>query len=125
MEIRSEGFRAWLADQAAGDFDAFLLRWIGNIHPDDFHHAQHHSDGVNNFQGFSDQQVADLLDAARRETDEDTRRQTYADAAERIVDLASYIHLYNADVVEAWLPRVHGYETRPDGATRFGDVRLS
>ncbi len=124
VEIHTEDFRTWLALQAEGDFDGFVLSWLGNIDPDDFYYAQHHSNGISNFQGFSDPEVDELLDAARAESDPAVRRQRYEEAAERIVDQASYIHLYNADVVEAWSPRVEGYETRPDQATRFVHVRL-
>jgi peptide/nickel transport system substrate-binding protein len=119
VEIRTEDFNTWLADQGDGEFDAFALSWLGNIDPDDFYYAQHHSTGGFNFQGFADDEVDQLLDDARVETDQDTRKELYDQAAERIVDLASYIYLYNPDIVQAWSPEVTGYETRADQATRF------
>jgi peptide/nickel transport system substrate-binding protein len=125
VEIRTEDFTTWLADQGDGNFDGWVLSWIGNIDPDDFYYAQHHSAGVNNFQGFADGEVDQLLDAARVETDEAARKALYDEAAERIVDLASYIYFYNSDIVEAWSPVVQGYETRPDQATRFKDTGLT
>ncbi len=124
VDIRTEDFSTWLADQGDGDFDGFVLSWIGNIDPDDFYYAQHHSEGINNFQGFADDEVDQLLDDAREETDEDTRKDLYDQAAERIVDQASYIYFYNSDIIEAWAPNVSGYETRPDQATRFRGVSL-
>ncbi|HSK24328.1 MAG TPA: ABC transporter substrate-binding protein [Egicoccus sp.] len=124
VEIRTEDFNTWLAEQGEGNFDAFALGWLGNIDPDDFYYAQHHSEGVNNFQGFSDPEVDELLDQGRVETDEDARKQIYDQAAERIVDQASYIYFYNPDIVEAWTPGLSGYETRADAATRFVATRL-
>jgi peptide/nickel transport system substrate-binding protein len=124
VEIRTEDFSTWLADQGEGEFDAFALGWLGNIDPDDFYYAQHHSTGGFNFQGFADDEVDELLDAARVETDQDTRKDLYDQAATRIVDLASYIYFYNPEILEAWSPEVTGYETRPDVATRFVSTRL-
>jgi peptide/nickel transport system substrate-binding protein len=124
VEIRTEDFSTWLADQGEGEFDAFSLGWLGNIDPDDFYYAQHHSTGGFNFQGFADDEVDELLDAARVETDQDARKDLYDQAATRIVDLASYIYFYNPEILEAWSPEVTGYETRPDVATRFGSTRL-
>ncbi|GGI03061.1 ABC transporter substrate-binding protein [Egicoccus halophilus] len=124
VQIRTEDFTTWLAEQGEGNFDAFALGWLGNIDPDDFYYAQHHSEGVNNFQGFDDAEVDQLLDDARVEVDEEARKELYDQAAQRIVDQASYIYFYNPDIVEAWSPDVSGYVTRADSATRFVDTRL-
>ena len=42
-----------------------------------------------------------------------------------IADEASYIYLYNPDVVQAWSSSVGGYEVRGDAAIRFRDVTLN
>jgi peptide/nickel transport system substrate-binding protein len=125
VQIRTEDFNTWLADQGEGEFDAFMLSWLGNIDPDDFYYAQHHSTGVNNFHGFEDAEVDQLLDDARVEVDEEERKDLYDQAAERIVDQVSYLYLYNPDLVQAWLPEVTGYEARADQATRFVTTQLS
>jgi peptide/nickel transport system substrate-binding protein len=124
VEIRTEDFNTWLADQGEGEFDAFMLSWLGNIDPDDFYYAQHHSEGGFNFHGFADEEVDQLLDDARTETDQDARKQLYDQAAERIVDQVSYLYLYNPDLVQAWSSEVSGYAPRPDQATRFVTTRL-
>jgi peptide/nickel transport system substrate-binding protein len=124
VDIRTLDFTSWLDEQGEGNFDAFMLGWLGNIDPDDFYYAQHHSEGGFNFHGFADDEVDQLLDDGRVEVDEDARKDIYDQAAQRIVDLASYIYFYNPDIVEAWAPHVTGYETRPDVATRFHTTRL-
>ena len=99
-----------------------MLGWLGNIDPDEFYYAQHHTGGTNNFQKYSNPQVDQLLDQARTETDQDARKQIYDQAAKLIVDDASYLYLYNPDVVQGWSPRSTGYKVRADRAIRFDDV---
>ncbi len=101
-----------------------MLSWIGNIDPDDFYYAQHHSGGNFNFQGYSNPEVDALLDEARVETDQDARKALYDQAAAIIVDDASYIYLYNPQNINAWSPQVTGYVVRGDNAVRFVETRL-
>jgi peptide/nickel transport system substrate-binding protein len=124
VEITDVDFSTWLDMQGNGEFDAFMLSWIGNIDPDDFYYAQHHSGGGFNFQGYSNPEVDSLLDAARVETDQAARKALYDDAAKIIVDEASYIYLYNPDNINAWRDEVAGYRTRGDNAVRFEETTL-
>jgi peptide/nickel transport system substrate-binding protein len=125
VKVRTLDFAAWLDAQGKGDFDAFMLGWLGNIDPDDFYYAQHHSKGTNNFQKYASPEVDQALDAARAETDEQARQELYDTAVKQIVDDASYVYLYNPEVVQAWTSEVQGYEVRADRAIRFRDVSLS
>ena len=122
---RELDFATWLAEQGEGSYDLLMLGWLGNIDPDDFYYAQHHSTGSFNFQGYSNAEVDALLDEARTETDDDARKALYDAAATQIADDASYVYLYNPDVVQAWVPEVTGYVARGDGAIRFRDVGLA
>jgi peptide/nickel transport system substrate-binding protein len=123
-EIRVLDFASWLDEQGEGNFDAFLLGWLGNIDPHDFYYAQHVCEGGFNFHGYCNDEVDRLLDDARTELDEDARKELYDQAAQIIVDEASYVYLYNPDVVQAWRPEVSGYEVRADRAIRFENVRI-
>ncbi|MEX2659332.1 MAG: ABC transporter substrate-binding protein, partial [Acidimicrobiales bacterium] len=125
VEIRELGFSEWLDQQGEGNFDSFLLGWLGNIDPDDFYYAQHRTDASFNFHGYSNPEVDELLDAAREETDEEARKELYDEAVKIIVDEVSYLYLYNPDVVNAWTPAVEGYSTRPDAAIRFVETSLA
>lgn len=125
LTIRTIDFGTWLDDQNSGNFDMLMMGWLGNLDPDDFYYAQHHSGGGFNAQGYSNADVDALLDDARVETDEATRYDLYAQAATIIADEASYIYLYNPDVVQAWSSAVEGYEVRGDAAIRFRDVTLN
>lgn len=124
LTIRTIDFGTWLDEQNSGNFDMLMMGWLGNLDPDDFYYAQHHSGGGFNAQGYSNAEVDALLDDARVETDEATRYDLYAEAATIIADEASYIYLYNPDVVQAWSSAVEGYEVRGDAAIRFRDVTL-
>ncbi|MER7457888.1 ABC transporter substrate-binding protein [Micromonospora sp. NPDC126480] len=125
VKIRTLDFAQWLDEQGKGTFDAFLLGWLGNIDPDEFYYAQHHSSGTFNFHGYRNPTVDRLLDQARTETDQAARKQQYEQVAKQIVDDASYIYLYNPDVVQGWSKQVTGYEVRTDRAIRFRDVALA
>ncbi|MDP9393623.1 MAG: ABC transporter substrate-binding protein [Actinomycetota bacterium] len=124
-KIRTLDFAAWLDEQGKGNFDVFMLGWLGNIDPDDFYYAQHRTGANFNFQKYSNPQVDRLLDQARRETDEGKRKQLYDQAVKQIVDDASYVYLYNPDVVQAWRKDVQGYQARPDRAIRFHNATVA
>jgi peptide/nickel transport system substrate-binding protein len=102
-----------------------MMGWLGNIDPDDFYYAQHHTGGSSNAQKFSDPEVDRLLDAGRVETNQQLRQQDYAKAASLIADQVSYLYLYNPAVIQAWTPRLSGYEARRDGAVRFRTASLT
>ncbi|MGW0159453.1 ABC transporter substrate-binding protein [Mycobacterium sp. NPDC003323] len=124
VDIRTVDFATWLDEQNNGNFDMLMMGWLGNIDPDDFYYAQHHTDGANNAQKFSDPRVDAALDAGRTETDPQARKQDYATAATLIADGVSYIFLYNPAVIQAWTPDLTGYEARRDKAIRFRDAAL-
>jgi len=124
VEITTLDFSTWLAEQAAGNFDMLMMGWLGNIDPDDFYFAQHHSTGWANAQKYNNPEVDALLEAGQVETDAEARKQYYADAARIIADEVSYLYLYNPDVVQAWGADVSGYVARGDRAIRFRDAAL-
>jgi peptide/nickel transport system substrate-binding protein len=125
VNIRTVDFATWLDEQNNGHFDMLMMGWLGNIDPDDFYYAQHHSGGTSNAQKFTDPEVDQLLDAGRVETDTAKRKNIYARAATRIADQVSYIYLYNPSVIEAWATNLSGYEARRDGAVRFRSASLN
>ncbi|WP_448621618.1 ABC transporter substrate-binding protein [Geodermatophilus sp. URMC 65] len=124
VEIETLDLATWLDRQGAGDFDAFMLGWLGNLDPAAYYQEQHQTDGPNNYQGYSNPQVDQLLQAGATETDQATRKQIYDQAAQIIVDDVSYLYLYNPDVVQAWAPGLAGYQIRADKAINFESVEL-
>ena len=125
VKIRTLDFATWLDEEGKGHFDSFMLGWLGNIDPDDFYYAQQHTGGSFNFQKYSNPQVDKLLDKARTTTDVAQRKSLYDQAAKMIVDDASYIYLYNPDVIQGYSDKLHGYTVRPDRAIDFSGSSLS
>jgi peptide/nickel transport system substrate-binding protein len=119
VRIRTVDFATWLDEQNSGNFDMLMMGWLGNIDPDDFYYAQHHTNGSSNAQRFSDPEVDRLLDDGRVQTDPAARYEDYRRAATIIADKVSYLYLYNPSVIQAWTPALSGYEARRDGAVRF------
>jgi peptide/nickel transport system substrate-binding protein len=125
VNIRTVDFATWLDEQNSGHFDMLMMGWLGNIDPDDFYYAQHHTNGTSNAQKFSNREVDRLLDAGRVETNRDARADDYAKAATIIADDVSYIYLYNPSVTQAWTTALSGYEARRDRAIRFRTASLA
>ncbi len=120
VNIRTVDFATWLDEQNSGNFDMLMMGWLGNIDPDDFYYAQHHTDGA--------KQRAEVLQPrgrppARRRPRRDRPRPPATTTTPRppriIADEVSYIYLYNPSVIQAWNPALSGYEARRDGAIRF------
>jgi peptide/nickel transport system substrate-binding protein len=125
VNIRTVDFATWLDEQNSGHFDMLMMGWLGNIDPDDFYYAQHHTDGSSNAQKYSNPEVDRLLDAGRVETNPEVRAGIYRKAATTIADDCSYIYLYNPSVIQAWTKGMSGYEARRDKAIRFRTASLT
>ncbi|MDX1881901.1 ABC transporter substrate-binding protein [Mycolicibacterium sp. 120270] len=125
VDIRTVDFATWLDEQNSGHFDMLMMGWLGNIDPDDFYYAQHHTNGTSNAQKYSNPEVDRLLDAGRVETNQDARAEIYRTAATIIADECSYIYLYNPSVIQAWNKDMTGYEARRDKAIRFRTASIS
>jgi peptide/nickel transport system substrate-binding protein len=124
VKIQTLDFGAWLSQEESGDFDSFILGWLGNLDPSDYYYAQQVTGGSFNFQKFSNATVNKLLDQAQTTTDVAQRKSLYDQAATIIVNQASYIYLYNPDVIQGYSDDLHGYTVRPDRAVRFGQAWL-
>jgi peptide/nickel transport system substrate-binding protein len=124
VEVEVLDFATWLDREDKGEFDSFMLSWLGNIDPADFYEQQHITDGSSNYQGYSNPEVDRLLTQAATEVDQDKRKDLYDQAAKMIVDDVSYLYLYNPDVVQAWAPGLKGYTIRADRAINFEEVQL-
>jgi peptide/nickel transport system substrate-binding protein len=125
VKIQTLDFATWLAQEEGGKFDSFILGWLGNLDPSDYYYAQQVTGGSFNFQKFSNPTVNKLLDRAQTTTDFAARKSLYDQAAKIIVDQASYIYLYNPDVIQGYSSDLRGYTVRPDRAVRFDEAWLS
>ena len=111
VNIRTVDFATWLDEQNNGHFDMLMMGWLGNIDPDDFYYAQHHTDGTSNAQKFSNPAVDRLLDAGRIETDRRARFEDYRRAATIIADEVPFIPMMFWDIYNIYNTRVKGLPT--------------
>lgn len=124
VEIENIEFSEWLERQAAGEFDAFMLSWLGLTDAEDYFYLQHRTGQGFNFTGYSNPEFDELVDEARTVEDFDERYALYEQANQILVDDAPYIYMYIKNEVKAFAPHVRGFVTRPDSAVNFWTVWL-
>ncbi len=124
VRIDQVEFSEWLERQAAGDFDAFMLSWLGLTDAEDYFYLQHRTGNVFNFTGFSNARFDELVDQGRAIDDFEARYAVYEEANQILVDEAPYIFMYVKQEVKAYAPYVMGYVTRSDSANNFWTVWL-
>ena len=117
-------FGAWLDRQAAGEFDAFMLSWLGLTDVEDYFFLQHRTGNAYNVTGFSNERFDELVDQGRTLDDFDARYAVYEEANQILVDEAPYIFMYIKAEVKAYAPYVKGFATRSDSAVNFWTVWL-
>ncbi len=119
LDIRTFEFATFFADVTSGAFQLYSLRWIGgNEDPDIFELCFHSNrfppNGAN--RGFySNARVDILIDAARRETDQNARKQLYAEVQETLARDEPYINLWYFDNVLVHTRRVRNVILNPSG----------
>jgi peptide/nickel transport system substrate-binding protein len=124
VTVRVAGADALSAAAERGDFDALVRARDAGVDSHAVYYEDHHSAGAGNIQGYSSDEVDDLLEAARSEVDEDERDALLSEAIRTLVDEVSHLYLFNLDHVHAWQHGVSDYTVQPDGSLRFAAVRL-
>ncbi len=123
LDIRTFEFATFFADVTSGAFQLYSLRWIGgNEDPDIFEYSFHSNrfppKGAN--RGFySNPRVDSLIDQARRETDQNVRKQLYAEVQEVLAQDEPYINLWYFDNVLVHTRRVRNVTLNPSGNYDF------
>ena len=121
VNIRTVDFATWLDEQNSGHFDMLMMGWLGNIDPDDYYYAQHHTGGTSNAQKYSNPDVDRLLDAGRVETEQDARAANLRKAATIIADEVQ-LHLPLQPVGDTGMEQdMTGYDARRDKARSVPD----
>jgi peptide/nickel transport system substrate-binding protein len=123
LDIRSFEFATFFADVTHGAFQMYGLRWIGgNEDPDIFEYAFHSSkfppNGAN--RGFYSNPIVDaLIDQARREVNQNSRKSTYAELQRILAEELPYIDLWYLDNVLVHNKRVLNLQLNPAGNYDF------
>jgi peptide/nickel transport system substrate-binding protein len=123
LDIHTFEFATFFSDVTHGLFQLYSLRWIGgNEDPDIFeyvfHSAKFPPNGANRGY-FGDPRLDALVDQARRELDQSTRKHLYAEIQRTLADQLPYINLWYFDNVLVYSKRVRNLTLNPSGNYDF------
>ena len=123
LDIRTYEFATFFSDVTHGTFQLYSLRWIGgNEDPDIFEYVFHSSKftphGANR-SFYANPRVDALIDQARSELDQNTRKQLYAEIQRILADELPYIDLWYQDNVLVHSKRVRNLTLNPSGNYDF------
>lgn len=123
LDIRTFEFATFYADITKGAFQIHSLRWIGsNEDPDIFEYAFHSSKfpptGANRT-FYSSPRMDALIDQARAELDQNTRKKLYAQIQQILAEDVPSINLWYLDNVLVHTKRVRNLTLNPAGNYDF------
>jgi len=123
LDIRTYEFATFFSDVTHGEFQLYSLRWIGgNEDPDIFEyvfHSEKFAPNGANRSYYSNPRVDALIDQARSELDQNTRKQLYAEIQRILAEELPYIDLWYQDNVLVHSKRVQGLTLNPSGNYDF------
>jgi peptide/nickel transport system substrate-binding protein len=122
ISITSKEFATLLADQSAGDYQASQIGWSGRVDPDGNIHQFMTSDGGINDSKFSNPEVDELLNKARKSNDQDVRRESYTAARAILNEELPIVYLYHQTWIWALDAGLTGFTAYPDGMIRLDGV---
>jgi peptide/nickel transport system substrate-binding protein len=123
LDIRSFESATFFADVLRGEFQVYSLRWIGGNQDPDIFDFIFSSDrfppkGAN--RGFySNPRVDALINQARRELDQEKRKQLYAELQQILAQDVPYINLWYFDNVLVHSRRLQNLVLTPSGSYDF------
>jgi peptide/nickel transport system substrate-binding protein len=123
LDIRTFESATFLADVVSGAFQFYSLRWIGgNEDPDIFDaafHSRNFPPAGRNRSFYSNPRIDNLIDQARRETDQGVRKKLYAEVQEILAHDVPSINLWYLDNVLVHTRRVRDVSLDPSGNYGF------
>jgi peptide/nickel transport system substrate-binding protein len=123
LDIRTFEFATFFSDVTHGEFQLYSMRWIGGNEDPDFFEYVFHSARIAphgaNRSYYADPRVDELIDDARRESNQETRKQLYADVQCILADDLPYINLWYFDNVLVANRRVKNLSLNPSGNYDF------
>jgi peptide/nickel transport system substrate-binding protein len=123
LDIRTFEFATFFADVTSGAFQLYSLRWIGgNEDPDIFDaafHSRNFPPAGRNRSFYSNPRIDSLIDRARREINQDVRKQLYGEVQEILATDVPSLNLWYFDNVLVHTRRVRDVTLNPSGNYDF------
>jgi peptide/nickel transport system substrate-binding protein len=123
LDIRTFEFATFLSDIIRGNYQLHTLRWVGgNEDPDIFEYVFHSakfSPQGGNRTFYANPRVDTLIDQARAEPEQNTRKQIYAEIQRIMADDLPYIDLWYYENVMVHTRRVRNLTLNPPGNYDF------
>ena len=129
VEIQELEWGAYLEKTAAGEHDMFILGWSNSTGDADygiyalFHSSQHGDPGNRSF--YSNAKVDELLDAGRREADQEKRLGIYQEAIQIISDDSPMAFVLHPSNLVGVSKKVTGFSVSADSIYRLTDVKIN
>lgn len=124
INIQQMEFGQILANMSDGNFTAAQIELSPRNDPDLSSFPWWHSSAGINFSQFSDPELDRVLEEARKEVDQQKRRELYREAIELFRYHVPYVFVYHLNEMKAWRNEVQGFRHIPDMMMRFEDVWL-
>lgn len=119
VKIEEVEWGAYLERTANGEHDMFILGWSTVTSDADygmyplFHSSQHGDPGNRSF--LTDEELDEILDEARRETDPEARQELYTQAQEMLVELAPMIYVHHQEYLLGVSDSVKDFDINAQG----------
>lgn len=93
-----------------------LVGWLNLVGPDRSMYNQFHSEGTSNYGGYDNPDLDQLLEDARKETDQERRAELYQQAAQIVNDEVMYNVILYQGYIAMFDKDLEGFEPHPKGA---------
>ena len=119
---------AYLEETAAGNHDMFMLGWSTVTGDADygtyplFHSSMHGDPGNRSF--LSDDKVDELLEAGRREADEEARLEIYSELQNHLVDVAPMAYIHHQNYLTGMNSNVQNFWVDAQGIYHLDEVTI-
>lgn len=100
----------------SGDVQASIWGWLGLVDPDEYAYEIYHTNGSRNYENYSNPEVDDLLEQARREMDQGTRGELYRRIEALVIEDCPILPCFESNVHNLLSPRVTGFVQLPYSA---------
>jgi len=122
LSITPVEYSTLLDVQTRGDFEALQLGWSGRIDPHGNMFNFLSTGAGNNYSGYSDADVDELLGDAAATTDVDDRAELYGQVVEQVQEDSPVIYLYRTRSLTALSDEIGGVSTFADGVVRLSEA---